>query len=74
MEQRWSLRKAQLHQQILKLWYVTCLLALGVRKYGLTMSLSMRHCVCPNHEMFVLEDAIGSTAVWPTHFISFDFQ
>ncbi|KAF5932762.1 hypothetical protein HYC85_028933 [Camellia sinensis] len=28
----------------------------------------------PNREMFVLEDAIGSTIAWPTHFISFDFE
>ncbi|CAL5331972.1 unnamed protein product [Camellia sinensis] len=28
----------------------------------------------PNREMFVLEDAIGSTVAWPTHFISFDFE
>ena len=28
----------------------------------------------PNCEMFVLEDAIGSTVAWPTHFISFDFE
>ncbi|XP_028052446.1 N-carbamoylputrescine amidase-like isoform X1 [Camellia sinensis] len=27
-----------------------------------------------NHEIFVLEDAIGSTVAWPTHFISFDFR
>ncbi|CAL5383289.1 unnamed protein product [Camellia sinensis] len=27
-----------------------------------------------NREMFVLEDAIGSTVAWPTHFISFDFE
>ncbi|GMP52980.1 hypothetical protein CsSME_00018595 [Camellia sinensis var. sinensis] len=28
----------------------------------------------PNREMFVLENAIGSTVAWPTHFISFDFE
>ncbi|XP_028104700.1 uncharacterized protein LOC114303749 isoform X3 [Camellia sinensis] len=28
----------------------------------------------PNRETFVLENAIGSTVAWPTHFISFDFE
>ena len=28
----------------------------------------------PYRELIVLENAIGSTVAWPTHFISFDFE